>query len=208
MDDSGFDLSLNPIYFDVLREVGNIGAGNAVTSLSKMLDRKVDMDVPKVSMVDFNDVSNFIGGPENIVAGILVMLTGEINGIMMFLTEKDQSRLLVEELFRQTGLIPNGTEIDEVVLSALKEVGNILTSAYLTSLSNLINKKILPSTPDICIDMAGAILSVPAIEFSKVADQVLLIESVFKTETDDVSGYFVLVPDFDSFKTIFSSLGV
>ncbi|MDL2248753.1 chemotaxis protein CheC [Tyzzerella sp. OttesenSCG-928-J15] len=202
------EFKLNQIHFDVLREVGNIGAGNAVTSLSKMLDRKVDMSVPNVSMVDFADVSNFIGGPENLVAGILVNLGGDINGIMMFLTEEKYCVPLIQELFGNTGLFGEGEGLNEVVLSALKEVGNILAGAYLSSLADLIQKKISPSTPSICIDMAGAILSVPAIEFSKVADQVLLIESVFETMTMDISGYFILVPDFESFKTIFTSLGV
>ena len=202
------EFKLSQTHFDVLREVGNIGAGNAVTSLSKMLERKVDMDVPVVSMVDFGEVSNFIGGPENIVAGILINLSADVNGIIMFLTEHKYCRPLVEELFGNTGLIVAGEALDDVVLSALQEVGNILSSAYLSSLSDLINKKIALSSPSICIDMAGAILSVPAIEFSKVADQVLLIESVFKTAIMDISGYFILVPDFDSYKTIFTSLGV
>ena len=202
------EFELSKTHFDVLREVGNIGAGNAVTSLSKMLERKVDMDVPVVSMVDFDEVSNFIGGPENIVAGILINLSADVNGIIMFLTEHRNCRPLIEELFGNTGLIRAGEDIDAVVLSALQEVGNILASAYLSSLAELTKKKILLSSPAICIDMAGAILSVPAIEFSKVADQVLLIESVFKTTIMDISGYFILVPDFDSFKTIFTSLGV
>ena len=202
------EFNLSKVHFDVLREVGNIGAGNAVTSLSKMLERKVDMEVPVVSMVNFADVSNFIGGPENIVAGILINLSADVNGIMMFLTEYKHCRPLIEELFGSTGLIGEGEGLNDVVLSALQEVGNILASAYLSSLSDLINKKILLSAPSICIDMAGAILSVPAIEFSKVADQVLLIESVFKTAVMDISGYFILVPEHDSFKTIFTSLGV
>jgi len=202
------EFKLSQIHFDVLREVGNIGAGNALTSLSKMLERKVDMSVPVVSMVSFDEVSNFIGGPENIVAGILVNLSADVNGIMMFLTEQKYCRPLVEELFGSTGLLAGSVGLDEVVLSALQEVGNILAGAYLTSLAELINKKILLSAPSICIDMAGAILSVPAIEFSKVADQVLFIESVFATDEMDVSGYFILVPDFESFKTIFTSLGV
>lgn len=193
------------IHFDVLREIGNIGAGNAVTSLSKMLDKKVDMHVPKVTLVDFKTLSDFIGGPENIIIGILVNLSGDVNGIMMFLVEHKSARKLIEILFNDSN---SGDEFSEIELSALQEVGNILSSAYLGSLATLINKSIYPSVPFLAIDMAGAILSVPAIEFGKVSDKVLLIESVFEAEEKDVSGFFVLVPDPPSFQTILTSLGV
>lgn len=193
------------IHFDVLREIGNIGAGNAVTSLSKMLDKKVDMHVPKVTLVDFKSLSDFIGGPENIIIGILVNLSGDVNGIMMFLVEQKSARKLIEILFNDSSA---NDEFSEMELSALQEVGNILSSAYLGSLATLINKSIFPSVPYLAIDMAGAILSVPAIEFGKVSDQVLLIESVFEAEEKDVSGFFVLVPDPPSFQTILKSLGV
>lgn len=193
------------IHFDILREIGNIGAGNAITSLSKMLDKKVDMHVPKVTLVDFQSISDFIGGPENIIIGILVNLSGDINGIMMFLVEKKSAHKLISILFNDSS---TGDDFSDIELSALQEVGNILSSAYLGSLSTLINKSIYPSVPFLSIDMAGAILSVPAIEFGKVSDRVLLIESVFEAEDKDVSGFFVLVPDPPSFQTILTSLGV
>jgi chemotaxis protein CheC len=193
------------MHFDVLKEIGNIGAGNAVTSLSKMLNKRVAMKVPRVTLEDFKNISNFIGGPENIIIGILVGLSGDINGIMMFLVEMKSARKYVEILF---GSPPAGKDFNEMEQSALQEIGNIMSSAYLGSLSNLTNKKISPSVPQLAIDMAGAILSVPAIEFGKVSDKVLLIESVFEAEEKDISGFFVLVPDPPSFQIILSSLGV
>lgn len=199
---------LNQMHLDVLKEVGSIGTSHAVTSLSVILNKKVGMGLPKVSLVDFNEVSNFVGGAESIVAGILVHLSGDINGMMMFLTEERCCKPLVSELFGGTGMDFSGEGADEAVLSALSEVGNILAGAYLSSFADLIQKKIRPSAPLVCIDMAQAILSVPAIEFGKISDKVLLIESVFKSSDMDISGYFLLIPDFESFKTIFSSLGV
>jgi len=195
----------NATHFDVLREIGNIGSGNAVTSLSKMLNKRVVMKVPHVTLEDFKNISNFIGGPENIVIGILVNLSGDINGIMMFLVEKKSAHKYVEILF---GAPSSSDEFNEMELSALEEVGNIMSSAYLGSLANMTNKIIRPSIPHLAIDMAGAILSVPAIEFGKVSDKVLLIESVFEAEEKDISGFFVLVPDPPSFQIILSSLGV
>jgi len=198
------------MHLDVLKEVGSIGTSHAVTSLSVILNKKVEMGLPKVSLVDFNEVSNFVGGPESIVAGILVHLSGDINGIMMFLTEDRCCKPLVSELFGATGMDFSGEDeiANEAVLSALSEVGNILAGAYLSSFADLIQKRIRPSAPLVCIDMAQAVLSVPAIEFGKISDKVLLIESVFKSSEVDISGYFLLIPDFESFKIIFSSLGV
>ena len=92
-------------------------------------------------------------------------------------------------------------------ISALKEIGNIITGSYLSSLSTLTQLKIISSIPDISIDMAGAILSVPAIEFGTLGDKILLIATEF---TDDVKleGYFILVPDLESYDKILTSLGM
>jgi len=192
-------------HFDILKEIGNIGAGNAVTALSQILNKKIKMSVPNINLSDFKDVATFVGGPEKLIIGILVHVSGDINGIMMFIVRLESARVLTNSMF---GSDKSGSEFDEIELSALKEVGNILASSYLGSLASLINKKISLSVPYISIDMANAILSVPAIEFSKVADRVLFIESVFEADKQDVSGYFVLVPDMPSFNLILSSLGV
>lgn len=197
---------LKQVHYDILKEIGNIGSGNAVTALSKIMKKKVDMDVPVVNIVDFKDISNFVGGAENIIIGILVNLSGDVNGIMMFIVNQRTARTLINNIFNKE--MGDSYEFNEIELSALKEVGNILSSSYLGSLSMLINKKIVPSVPYLSIDMANAILSVPAIEFSKIADKVLFIESIFKSNTENVSGYFVLVPDMPSFDLILKSLGV
>lgn len=199
---------LTSMHFDVLRELGNIGSGNAVTSLAKMLDKKVDMSVPLVQFLDFSDLAGAIGGPENYVAGVLVMLSGGLNGIMMFLLEQKGAKVLINELFSNISIKDADLPFEEIELSALKELGNILTNSYLNSLSVMLNLDIKPSVPSLAIDMAGAILSVPAIEFSKVSDKVLFIDTIFKTTDTDVDGYFILVPEFDSFKIIMSNLGV
>jgi chemotaxis protein CheC len=199
---------LTSMHFDVLRELGNIGSGNAVTSLAKMLDKKVDMSVPLVQFLNFSDLAGAIGGPENYVAGVLVMLSGGLNGIMMFLLEQKGAKVLINELFSNISNKDADLPLEEIELSALKELGNILTNSYLNSLSVMLNLDIKPSVPSLAIDMAGAILSVPAIEFSKVSDKVLFIDTIFKTTDTDVDGYFILVPEFDSFKIIMSNLGV
>lgn len=191
-------------YFDVLKELGNIGAGNATTALAQLLNCKVDMQVPQVRLLDFKDLGAAIGGEERLVAGIYLGVEGDITGHIMFFLEKGSARHLVSKLM---GMEIEGEEFNEMEISALKEIGNIITGAYLNSLATITNMMIYPSVPDICIDMAGAILSVPAIEFGAVGDKILMIQTRFLDDTD-LEGYFILVPDLESYGKILHSLGM
>jgi len=191
--------------FDVLREIGNIGAGNATTALSTMINGKVDMKVPKVALLEFKDLADAVGGAENLVVGILITLQGDISGMMMFMMDKKSAYRLVNLLM---GKSLDNEDFSEMEYSALKEIGNIISGAYLSSLSTLMNIRIESSVPYMSIDMAGAILSVPAIEFGKVADKALIIETQFSKDDSDVNGYFILIPTLDSYNVILSSLGL
>lgn len=202
-------LNINQIdnmHFDVLKEIGNIGAGNATTALSTMINSKVDMQVPKVALLEFKELSETVGGADNIVIGILITLAGEINGMMMFMMDEKSSYHLINILLGKE--LSDLTEFDELELSALKEIGNIIAGAYLSSMSTLTGVRIDASIPYMAIDMAGAILSVPAIEFGKVGDKALIIETKFWKDTTDVNGYFILIPTMESYDVILSSLGL
>ncbi len=203
---SKFDLNhVSQQYFDILKELGNIGAGNATTALAQMLGCKVDMKVPQVKLLDFNEVGAVMGGEEQIMAGIYLLVEGDITGSIMFLLNEQSAHSLVAKLMGMEAATDE--PLSEMELSALKEIGNIITGAYLNSLSMLTNMKIIPSIPDISIDMAGAILSVPAIEFGTLGDKILLIQTQF---TDDLTldGFFILVPDLESYDKILGSLGM
>ncbi len=203
---SRLDLNeINSMQFDVLKEIGNIGAGNATTALSTMINGKIDMNVPKVALLDFKELPEMVGGAENIVVGILITLEGEINGMMMFMMDLDSAHHLVNILLGNT---PDDINFSEMEYSALKEIGNIIAGAYLSSLSTLTNITISASIPYMSIDMAGAILSVPAIEFGKVGDKALIIETMFSKDDSDVNGYFILIPSIESYSVILSSLGL
>ena len=198
--------NLNDIQFDVLKEIGNIGAGNATTALAKMMNMKIDMNVPRVELVPFTNLPDTFGSPEEVLAGILVQLDGDIKGMMMFLVKEESAHNLVNSLMG--GMVPQGDgSFSDMELSALSEIGNIIIGAYLSAMSNLTNLKIASSIPYISIDMAGALLSVPAIEFGKLGDKVLLIETQFG-ELDFVNGYFLMVPELESYGPILSSLGM
>ena len=198
--------NLNDLQFDVLKEIGNIGAGNATTALAKMMNMKIDMNVPRVDLVPFTNLPDIFGSPEDVLAGILVQLDGDIKGMMMFLVKEKSAHNLVNSLMG--GMIQSsGDGFSDMELSALGEIGNIIIGAYLSAMSNLTSLKISSSVPYISIDMAGALLSVPAIEFGKLGDKVLLIETQFG-ELDFVNGYFLMVPELESYDAILSSLGM
>ena len=192
-------------YYDVLKEIGNIGAGNAMTALPQMLQCKVDMKVPQVRLLEFSEVGDMIGGEEQIMVGVLLGVEGDITGSMMFMVQEDSARHLIQKI--TMGMLPEGTEFEEMGLSAMREVGNIITGAYLNSLSTLTNLKIYPTPPALTVDMAGAILSVPAIQFGIFGDKILMIQSQFYDEIE-LDGYFILIPDLESYAKILTSLGL
>lgn len=190
-------------YFDVLKEIGNIGAGNATTALAQLIGTKVDMTVPQVRLMEFQELGTTMGGEDQIVVGIYLVVEGDINGSIIFMMEKQSVNAVIKKLMGAECDVDALSEMEE---SAIKELGNIITGAYLNSISTLTGLTIYPSVPALAVDMAGAILSVPAIEFGVIGDKMLLIQTDFSNDVD-FSGYFVLVPDEESYAKILSSLG-
>ncbi len=194
--------------FDILKEIGNIGAGNATTALAKMLQMKMDMSVPKVALLPFKDISQLIGSEDQIVVGILLDMGGEINGMMMFLFDTKSAHHLVNKLMMQEDVVDDyATDFTEMEMSAISEIGNIVSGSYLTALASLTNLKVQASVPSLTVDMIGALMSVPASEFGKYGDKLLLIQSQFGEE-GYVNGYFMLIPELESYDKILSALGM
>lgn len=201
--------NINEMQFDVLKEIGNIGAGNATTALAKLINSKLDMKVPKVQMVGFQDLATVMGSEENIMVAVLVTLSDDVEGMMMFLMDVKSAKFLISQMLKSMGMdmpIDENAEFSEMELSVVSELGNIISGSYLAALSSLLQLVINISVPYVSVDMAGAILSVPAIEFGKVGDQVLLIETKFGD--DEISGYFILIPEEESYEKIMKALGM
>ena len=193
------------VYMDVLREIGNIGAGNATTALAQMVNCKIDMDVPQVKILSFNELAQVFGGPEKPVIGVLFNLSMDVDGMMLFVLDEKSAKSLANLLLMGTS---EGEELTEMDISTLREVGNIRSGAYVYSLSEMTNMTIWTSVPYLARDMAGAVLSVPAIEIAKTSDEALIIETVFKDGDNDIGGYFILIPEQKSFDDIMTKLGV
>lgn len=191
---------------DVLREVGNIGAGNAATALSRLLDKPVNMAVPMVSLVTFDEIADRVGGSEAVVIAIFLRVAGDAPGNMFFIINQDSARRLLQGLLSFD--VSEDLAYSEMELSALCEIGNILAGSYLSSLGDLTGLKMSPSVPSIAVDMAGAILSYGLLQFGIMGDDALLIDTTFLEGGQDAQGHFFLIPDPESFDKLFRALGV
>ncbi|TFB23190.1 chemotaxis protein CheC [Filobacillus milosensis] len=197
------------IHLDILKEIGNIGAGNATTSLSNLLNKPIDMDVPVVKVVSFDQMMEITGGPEDVKAAVLVEFEGDFSGNVFFLISPDHADQFVKMLTRDQNQSLLQAD-NQIATSAFLELGNILTGSYLRALADFINVNLYQLVPSATIDMTGAIMSQGLIETSTVADQVIFIETVLSSEQldEEIRGHFFLLPDPDAFKRIFKLLGV
>ena len=203
---TGIEVAMNDVQLDVLREIGNIGAGNATTALAKLVNLKIDMKVPRVAMVEFPNLAETVGNEEDLMVAVLVTLSVDINGIMMFMMDKKSAKFLIEQMLAGSGMEVSD-DFGDMEMSVVSEIGNIISGSYLTSLSTLLNMNIDMSVPYTAVDMAAAIISVPAIEFGKIGDEVLLIQTDFGDDFD-VNGFFILIPELESYGKILSALGL
>ncbi|MWC26545.1 chemotaxis protein CheC [Paenibacillus sp. MMS18-CY102] len=197
---------LEAFKLDVLKEVGNIGAGNAATALSRLLDKPVDMAVPQVSLLPFEQISEIVGGSEQTVIAVFLRVEGDAPGNMFFIIEEPSAKRMLQRLLAMN--IQLDETYSELELSALCEIGNILAGSYLSSLADFTGLAMMPTVPSVALDMAGAILSYGLLQFGEMGDSALLIETAFLEDRDLLEGHFFLIPDPDSFDKIFRALGV
>ncbi|MGN0497274.1 MAG: chemotaxis protein CheC [Lachnospiraceae bacterium] len=191
---------------DILREIGNIGAGNATTSLSVLLNSHLRMEIPIVKVLDFDDIAEMIGGPDVVVTAVLTHFYGDIQGMTLFILEKEEARNLAGAMLDRT--YPKDYVFDSMDKSALKEVGNILMSSYLSSIETITNLVLHVEPPMICVDMAGSVLSLPIIELGQIGDKALIIDSEILDNNKPINGFLMLVTDESSYHKIFTSLGI
>lgn len=199
-----FDLS--PIQLDALREIGNVGAGNSATALSQIINKRIDMNVPKVDLVPIEAVPDLVGGADTIVVGVFLRVYGKAPGNILFLLPQRSAFYLVDTLMgREHGTTQKLDFMDE---SALMEIGNILSGAYLNAFFNFTHISMLPSIPALAMDMAGAILNIILVQLGQMGDRALVIETEFLAEDDGINGHFFLVPDPGSLGTLIKAVGV
>jgi chemotaxis protein CheC len=199
-------VELNEVHMDILKEIGNIGAGNAATSLSQMLSKRIEMKVPEVSLLNYNDIIESIGGAENIVVGVLIGFEGDIEGVILFLLRKEFTHLILNTLLGTE--LKGFEEISDMELSALSEISNIMVSSYVNSISSLTDMKIQVLVPSLNIDMSGALLDAVTAEFSEVASKVVFIKEKYYCQNEMIYSYMLLLPDRKSLKILLKKFGM
>ncbi|MEX2178717.1 MAG: chemotaxis protein CheC [Gemmatimonadaceae bacterium] len=200
--------SLNPKQLDALREVANIGAGHAATALSQMIGSTIMISVPRINVTRLEDVPPVVAAPEEPVAAVLLHMLGDLTGRTLLVFPRDVAIRLAELLLRRPAA--SSTELGELEQSAIKEAGNILSSAYMNALSDFMGMLLLPSPPSLAVDMSSAVLTTAYLQFGSDRDFVFCVESEFfvKGTEQPLRGFFLLLPDPPSLSAILRAVRV
>ena len=197
---------INEMHIDVLKEIANIGSGNAASSLSRMLDHQVNVSIPYIGIKGFNESTETLGGPEAVMVGTLLFLAADLQGMMMFLLPIEAACDLVNMLMFTD--IKSSEEIDEVGFSAINEISNIMSASFVGALADMSELTIDISPPEATLDMLGSIMSVPSIYFAKMSDSLLLIQTEMEIAGKTTKTSVLLLPDMPSLSKLMESLGI
>jgi len=196
---------MSPMVIDALSEAGNIGAGHAATSLSKLLGEHIMNHITKSVVVPIEKVPEELGGGDKIVAGIYTTFAGELCGGILMLFPEDSAKTISKVL---TGTDIEGHKLTDLQNSMLCEIGNICLCWYLSAISKMVNTEIIPTPPVTAYDMIEAAIDLPLIELGKVADTAMIIMTEFRGEIHSISGIFLMLLEPDSQKEMARRLGV
>ncbi len=197
---------LTPIHLDVLKEVGNIGSGNASAALSNMINKNVQVEMPEVKIVGFQEAMDQTGGAEQIVAGALSRMSGGMEGMILLLMDKNFVNTVIKVFFDHEvkGLL----HLNEGEISALTEIGNIMCGAYVSAVGQLSGLEVALDSPLFQVDMIGALMSVPVIEFGEVGDKILYIDKKLSIDGEKMNTQLFLIPTIDSLQKLMGKLGI
>ena len=198
------DMNLQEL--DVMKEIGSIGTSHAATSLSKMLQKEIRITIPQVSILGYEEAVDRIGDMEQIVAATLVKMSGDVDGLMLFLFNLDFANTVLEKMIGESY---SGFEtMDELANSALTEIGNIIICSYINAFSQLVNVDIELSVPSATINMLGGILTMPIAEYGYETDKLMYCNADFVMDGKNLSDWLLMLPDIRSLNEILTKLGV
>ena len=197
---------LSSLELDTLKEIGSIGTGNAATSLSALIGMPVRIQQPEVRIMGYNEAIEWIGGPEEITAGVLVGMSGQLSGIMLSVQQLEFVNLVLESMMDRS--ITDYTELGELESSALTEVGNIMISTFINALSGLAGLDIELTVPAFTVDMQGAIIAVPMAEYGGQSNYIMTIGGDFICNGKEIPCRLLLSPDIRSLNFLLRKLGV
>jgi len=193
---------------DVLREIGNIGVGNAATALASLLQAKVSIKLPRVAFLELEEAIESIGGLEQPVVCVNLQVGGDISATLLFIFDQESACALVELLLdREKGTV---TALDEMGRSVVMEIGNILTGSFTGAIATMTGLRLVPSVPVLAHDMLGALFTDSVASSGYLDERVLCIQTSFlgAFNQDQVDSHMILLPDIDSLDHLFEALGV
>jgi chemotaxis protein CheC len=199
------EFDFTPLQQDALREIGNICAGNAATALSQFLDRKINIVVPRILFMPIEQVPQAVGGDDKLVVSLMLRVFGDLPSNILFIFSHHDALVLASMITKRQ--VPESGIISDLERSALKEVGVILANAYLGALGAFVGLGLVPTVPELIMDMAGAILDYILIDLSCRSQFALLVESEFQEPETKVTGHFFLIPDPEGLQLILRTIG-
>lgn len=203
-------MSLNGKYdnvqLDVMREIGNIGAGNACTALSVLLGTMIDMSVPKVHLVDSKTATEYFGGENTVVLGLKVDITDDFSGVMLHVVQKRFAERIINTFYPKE--IEDLANLDEMDSSVLNEMANITSGAYANALASLTGFFVNIGTPLQTPGKLVDVMMVPINEIVGPEGQLLIVDEVFTINEENLSSNMILALDKPSMEKLFNKLGV
>lgn len=198
--------NLNELQLDVMREIGNIGAGNACTALSVLLGTPVDMSVPQVQLLGYDTTAEHLGGEDNMVIGLKVNITDDLDGMMVHIVQKRFAERIINTFYAKT--IEDIAALDEMDLSVLNEMANITSGAYANSMATLTGLFVNIGTPTQIPGKVSDIIRLPITEFIKPGERILMVDEEFTIEDERITSNMIMALESDSLEKLFSKLGV
>ncbi len=187
---------------DALKEVGNIGMGHATTSLSKMLDKKIDISLNSIRFVPLIYVPELVRNEENVV-GVIQQLKGNINGYLLLMLPKDSAKFLSKMMLDEP---VDANTFNEMEQSLLKELTNIMSGTYISAISNFLGIAIMLSPPSQIYDMAEAIINQLVGMMISDAENVLFLRTEFNVHTEKLYGKMLIFTDSSSLSKILDAI--
>ena len=200
------DKKLSLTQLDLLKEIGTIGAGRAATAMADLVGAKVDISVPQTSLVPLENISNLLGGSEQVVFVLDMGLGGDAAGRIFLLFLPEDAKTLSSILLNKT---PEEIDFnDEMFQSSLKECANILSGSFVSALAELTNMSIISTVPSLAMDMVGAILDFIFIQIAQYSEEAFFIKTDLAVSNLKLNGLMMFFPHSESLRKIFETLGL
>lgn len=198
--------NLSEIQMDVMREIGNIGAGNACTALSVLLGTTIDMSVPRIQLLGFESTSDYLGGPDNVVLGVKIDVTDDLTGMMFHIVNRKFAQRIINTFYEKE--LTDLSQIDGMDSSVISEMANITSGAYANSIATLTNLFVNIGTPEQNCSTVADILKIPLEAYAESGDKILVVDEQFIIDEEQITSNMILILESDSLKKLFSRLGV